>query len=484
MRIGIDLGTSNSCAAVYRDGAAQMIEMPDGSNSLPSVVAHKMTGSEINTLIGRPAERQERENAKYTYRHFKRALAVPFSEDEHSGWQHVKGPDGMLWFGGVDGESVSPQELSAEVIYYILDAAESFLGERPTGAVITVPAEFKKPHKDAILDAAARVGLTSISIMTEPEAAAMAFGAGAEKFETVAVFDFGGGTFDICLAQVLKGSFEVLRTGGRLDLGGVNFDNELLKHCVRKFADEHGDDLNAKPHCIPHVREASEKAKIDLSTLDESCVYVDNLTTTETGFRSLKQDITREEFEALVNHLVDQTIQITKETMAQAGLHPKEIDRVILVGGMTRVPAVRKAVTDYFGKAPMTGVKPEEAVAKGAAIRAAMLDGRVSMKSFLQRLDASTGIRRAGGVLFCPPELSRGVELPVSAELLLKPAEEDQEVCTIEIYQGDQMNADDNVFLFQRSLPVPEDGTVRLNIAFDEEGVMTAKANDELIYGG
>lgn len=483
MIIGIDFGTTNSGAAIYTPQGPQMIETVEGVDTMPSVVAETSKGF----IVGRPALRQMRENPQYTFRHIKRFLGREFNENEHGQFQLAEGPDGLVWWQGKKGLISGPQ-LVAEIIKAILVAAEYRLKKRPDGAVIAVPVDFHEPQLRAIREAARLAGLKPerVHLFEEPFAASLAFGLDRDKFSTVAVYDLGGGTFDITILNMDKDNIAPAGMNGVSFLGGVDFDKRLVDHCADRFFMAEGEDVREKPHNMPSLERAAEAAKIDLSSVPEATVYVQGIANNERGLASLKENITRTDFEAMTKDLVVRTIASVEDALKQAGLKAKEIDHVLLVGGQSRMPLIHKVLEEYFGPGKIvSGPKPEFAVALGAAIRAAEIEGRKKVNTVGRMATASVGLTRYGGAFV--HVIRKGEALPAKATVELTTAEDGQGTLDLQVWQGEAPDAEDNTLVFSHAVEIEvlDAGEVTVPVTFeiDAGGRLTVMVSDELVYG-
>lgn len=481
MMIGIDFGTTNSGAAFYTPQGPQMIETVEGKDTMPSAVAMTESGF----VTGHTALRQMNENPDYTFKAVKRLLGVDYSDDEHGHFQIAAGPDGKVWWKGRGGLISGPQ-LVAEVLKSILRAAEFRLGKRPTGAVIGVPVDFREPQLQALKSAAMLAGLSEVHLFEEPYAAALAFGIDRQEFNRVAVYDLGGGTFDITILAMKDGVTDVKGMNGIGFLGGADFDRRLVDFCADQFFKDEGEDLKAKPHCMVHLNREAEETKIALSSDEESRIYLENLTVGADGFKSMNYTVSRDEFVQMTKDLVVRTMAAVEDALKQAKMNARDIDHVLLVGGQSRMPLIHDVLAAKFGKQKLVmGPKPEYAVALGAALRAAEIEGRIK-PGVLERIVATTvGIRRAGGV--CVPLIRKGAKYPVRESVELKTAMDDQGQMEILIVQGEAPSAADNTVVLRRAIDVealPEgDLTVGLVVEGDASGALRISVDGEVIYG-
>ncbi|WP_287994281.1 Hsp70 family protein [Acidiphilium sp.] len=478
--IGIDFGTSNSCAAVWTPSGVRPVELANGQDVLPSVVAFTPGG----VLTGRGALRQIHDNPAHTFRYVKRFLGKDFSEEEHGSWQMARGPDGKIWWIGPDGLISGPQ-IVAEILKTLLVAAEAQLGEAPTNAVITVPAAFHEPQKAAMREAAALAGLPNAELYEEPVAAALAFGIDLEKFARILVYDWGGGTFDVAIIHAGKHAVADKAHGGRADVGGADIDQLIVQHCDRILAAS-GHDVGAKPWPKLRLDQAAEEAKKALSADEETELYIDNFLYTGEGIKSFKEKLTRAQLEELAARLVKDTIDETKATLERAGLKRNQIHHILLVGGQTRMPLVHKAIEATFGKKPMAGVRPEFAVAHGAAIRGAELDGRIETATLRRIASASVGIRRDNGAFVSL--IPKGAALPAERAFEVTTMAAAQEACSIQLYEGEHGRAAFNSLVADHAEPVtpgPQgEATVSAVVRRDEAGRLSLSVGGKQVYPG
>ena len=398
--IGIDLGTTNSCVAVMDGGDAKVIENSEGARTTPSVVAFTEGGER---LIGMPARRQAVTNPDFTFYAIKRLIGRTFDDPtaqkdkELSPFDIVKGPKGDAWVKGRDKE-YAPQEISAFILTKMKETAEAYLGDTVTQAVITVPAYFNDAQRQATKDAGQIAGLEVLRIINEPTAAALAYGLEKDDGKTIAVYDLGGGTFDVSILDIGDGVFEVLSTNGDTFLGGEDFDLRIVDFLADEFKKDQGIDLKADKLALQRLKEEAEKAKKELSSASQYEVNLPFITADASGPKHLNMKLTRAKFEGLVDDLIKRTIEPCKKALADAGKGTNDIDEVVLVGGMTRMPAVQASVEKFFGRPPHKGVNPDEVVALGAAIQAGVLQGDVKDVVLLDVTPLSLGIETLGGV--------------------------------------------------------------------------------------
>lgn len=480
MKIGIDFGTTNSGAAIYTPQGAQMIETVEGDDTMPSAVAQVEGGF----VTGQTALRQLGENPDFTFKAVKRFLGLDYSDDEHGHFQMAEGPDGKVWWKGRDG-LISGPALVAEVLKSILKAAEFRLGKRPTGAVIAVPVDFHEPQREAIREAAKLAGLEEVDLFEEPFCAALSYGFGQEGFANIAVYDLGGGTFDITILSMKDGHMHVRGMNGIGFLGGTDFDKRLTDHCVDRFFQDEGEDLKNKPHCMVHLTRKAEDTKIALSGHDKARVYLENFVVAGDGIKSMNYPVSREDFEQMTKDLIKRTITAVDDALKMADMTERDLHHVVLVGGQSRMPLIHKVLSKKFGAHKLAvGQKPEFAVALGAALKAAELEGRIK-QSVLQRIAPSTiSVCRFGGAAYAI--LPRGTAYPASVALELRPAVEGQAEMCIEIVQGEALAAEENTLLVREVLELDpaEDATVALRLEADAAGQLTILLGDEVVYGG
>ncbi len=475
--IGIDFGTTNTCAAVWTPQGERVIDMVDGKETLPSVVALARRG----VLVGHPALRQIHENPEYTFRHIKRFLAKPYTEETHS-YQMAEGPDGMIWWKGPTRLWSGP-ELVAQILGAILTAAEDSLGTRPTSAIMTVPVGFHEPQKLALAEAARMAGLQKVEFYAEPVAAALAFRLTGDGFSRALVYDWGGGTFDVAILHLGKGAMSERANGGLANVGGADIDQLIVDYCSRILAED-GHDVSGKPHNLVRLARAAEEAKILLSTEEEARIYIDNFLFLPEGVAEFRHVLTQEQLEELATELIKATIDECRAVMARANLKRNEIKHIILIGGQTRMPMVHDAIEAEFGKKPISGVKPEYAVALGAAIRAAEIDGRIAPSSLARIASATIGVRRSNELLV--PLISKGQTLPAEAKFELTTADDGQAVCSVEIYEGEASTAMFNSRVVSWHEPVDEaeagGPTVPCVIGRDDVGAIWLRVGGRQVY--
>jgi molecular chaperone DnaK len=482
--IGIDLGTTNSCVAVMEGGKPKVIENSEGARTTPSIVAFAKDGER---LIGQPAKRQAVTNPDNTVFAVKRLIGRRFDDPitkkdtELVPYHIVKGANGDAWV-KAGGEDYSPSQISAFTLQKMKETAESYLGETVTQAVITVPAYFNDAQRQATKDAGRIAGLEVLRIINEPTAAALAYGLEKNDGKTIAVYDLGGGTFDVSILEIGDGVFEVKATNGDTFLGGEDFDAKIVEYLAADFNKAEGIDLTKDRLALQRLKEAAEKAKIELSSAQSTEVNLPFITADATGPKHLVKAITRADLERLVEALIKRTMEPTKKALADAGLKTSDIDEVVLVGGMTRMPKVREAVKALFGKEPHTGVNPDEVVAMGAAIQAGVLQGDVKDVLLLDVTPLSLGIETLGGVF--TRMIDRNTTIPTKKSQTYSTADDNQNAVTIRVFQGEREMAADNKILGQFDLvgipPAPR-GVPQIEVTFDIDanGIVNVHAKDK-----
>jgi len=482
--IGIDLGTTNSCVAVMEGGKPKVIENAEGARTTPSIVAFAKDGER---LIGQPAKRQAVTNPDNTIFAVKRLIGRRFDDPitkkdtELVPYHIVKGANGDAWV-QAGGEDYSPSQISAFILQKMKETAESYLGETVTQAVITVPAYFNDAQRQATKDAGKIAGLEVLRIINEPTAAALAYGLEKDTNKTIAVYDLGGGTFDVSVLEIGDGVFEVKSTNGDTFLGGEDFDAKLVEYLADDFKKAEGIDLTKDRLALQRLKEAAEKAKIELSSAQTTEVNLPFITADATGPKHLVKNITRTDLERLVEDLIKRTIDPMKKALADAGLKADQIDELVLVGGMTRMPKVRDAVKTFFGKEPHTGVNPDEVVAIGAAVQAGVLQGDVKDVLLLDVTPLSLGIETLGGIM--TKMIDRNTTIPTKKSQVYSTADDNQNAVTIRVFQGEREMAADNKMLGQFDLvgipPAPR-GVPQIEVTFDIDanGIVNVSAKDK-----
>ncbi|SMH29263.1 molecular chaperone DnaK [Mesorhizobium australicum] len=482
--IGIDLGTTNSCVAVMDGKEPKVIENAEGARTTPSIVAFTGDGER---LVGQPAKRQAVTNPENTIFAVKRLIGRRFDDpvtEKDKGlvpYKIVKGDNGDAWV-EADGKKQSPSQISAMTLQKMKETAEAYLGEKVEKAVITVPAYFNDAQRQATKDAGRIAGLEVLRIINEPTAAALAYGLDKKKSGTIAVYDLGGGTFDISILEIGDGVFEVKSTNGDTFLGGEDFDMRLVEYLAAEFKKEQGIDLKNDKLALQRLKEAAEKAKIELSSSAQTEINLPFITADASGPKHLTMKLTRAKFEQLVDDLVQRTIEPCKAALKDAGIRAGEVDEVVLVGGMTRMPKIQEIVKQFFGKDPHKGVNPDEVVALGAAIQAGVLQGDVKDVLLLDVTPLSLGIETLGGVF--TRLIDRNTTIPTKKSQVFSTAEDSQSAVTIRVFQGEREMAADNKLLGQFDLvgipPAPR-GVPQIEVTFDIDanGIVNVSAKDK-----
>ncbi|MDQ6916270.1 MAG: molecular chaperone DnaK [Pseudomonadota bacterium] len=487
--IGIDLGTTNSCVAIMEGGKPKVIENSEGSRTTPSVVAYQDDGE---ILVGAPAKRQAVTNAKNTLYAIKRLIGRKFDEKEVQKdiglmpYKIVKADNGDAWV-EVRGKKIGPQQVSAEILRKMKKTAEDYLGEEVTEAVITVPAYFNDSQRQATKDAGRIAGLEVKRIINEPTAAALAFGMDKKEGDRkIAVYDLGGGTFDISIIEIAsvegEHQFEVMSTNGDTFLGGEDFDQRLIDYIVTEFKRDQGVDLKNDVLALQRLKESAEKAKIELSSSQQTEINLPYITADKSGPKHLSIKITRAKFEALVEDLIERTIEPCRIAIKDAGVKLSDVGDVILVGGMTRMPKVQEKVKEFFGKEPRKDVNPDEAVAVGAAIQAGVLQGDVKDVLLLDVTPLSLGIETLGGVM--TKLIQKNTTIPTKAQQVFSTADDNQAAVTIHVLQGERDVASGNKSLGQFNLegiPPSPRGMPQIEVTFDIDanGILHVNAKDK-----
>lgn len=486
--IGIDLGTTNSCVSIYENGKYKVIENQEGARTTPSIVAYTNDGE---ILVGASAKRQAVTNPKETFFATKRLIGRKFEEAEvqktknTSPYEIIKHENGDAWV-LANKKKTAPAQISAIVLSKMKKTAEDYLGEPVTKAVITVPAYFNDSQRQATKDAGKIAGLEVLRIINEPTAAALAYGIDKEIEGTIAVYDLGGGTFDISIIDIIniegEKQFEVLSTNGDTFLGGEDFDNLLLNYVIQEFKKESGVDLTKDSLALQRLKEACEKAKIELSSTTQTEINLPYITADSTGPKHLALKITRAKFESIVGNLVDKSFEAVKIAMKDSGKNISDIKAVLLVGGMTRMPLVQEKVKSYFGLEPRKDVNPDEAVAIGASVQGGVLTGNVKDVLLLDVTPLTLGIETMGGIM--TPIINKNTTIPTKSSQVFSTATDNQDAVTVHVLQGERKVVDGNKSLGQFNLvgiPPASRGTPKIEVIFDIDanGILQVSAKDQ-----
>jgi len=483
--IGVDLGTTNSCVAVMEGKAAKVIENAEGARTTPSVVAF---GGDGERLVGMPAKRQAVTNSENTFYATKRLIGRRFDDKEIQkemkmlSYKIVKSSNGDAWVSSSDGKVYSPSQMGAFVLTKMKETAEGYLGTAAKNAVVTVPAYFNDSQRQATKDAGQIAGLNVLRVINEPTAAALAYGMDKAEDKVIAVFDLGGGTFDVSILEIQKGVFEVKSTNGNTFLGGEDFDNALLGHLTAEFKREQGIDLSKDAMALQRVREAAEKAKVELSSAAQTDINLPYLTMDASGPKHMNMKLSRAKFEQIVGDLIKKTVDPCLKAMKDAEVSKSDVGEVILVGGMSRMPKVQDTCKEVFGRAPSKAVNPDEAVAMGAAIQGGVLAGDVTDVLLLDVTPLSLGIETLGGVF--TKLINRNTTIPTKKSQVFSTAADGQTQVELKVHQGEREMAKDNKMLGQFQLtgipPAPR-GVPQVEVTFDIDanGIVNVHARDK-----